>query len=260
MTQDLLEKVQAEVVRYEHPLVRFCGAPRRRGRGSGNPLQAQKRRNPRLHVPASSARDRAHAISLDIPETTLRLPARLHHRDVHAQSAAGELTTDELARPMPHGPTPLATILAEADSRPRPDHFRGIHGCVSLPSAAWLLHETPSKRRGAIISRASMPARYSAGFSLANFRKCGFSSGRPAEFCAGGTWRRAAGALAAQILDFAAESFPEFYGALQYVAVERSAAAPTAAETTLAQHLAAQAFRDGGRPARGNSMRLHIFK
>jgi SAM-dependent MidA family methyltransferase len=32
------------------------------------------------------------------------------------------------------------------------------------------------------------------------------------------------GALAAQILDFAAEEFPEFYGALQYVAVERSAA------------------------------------
>ena len=37
------------------------------------------------------------------------------------------------------------------------------------------------------------------------------------------------GNLAAQILDFTANSFPEFYSALQYVAVERSAARRAAA-------------------------------
>ena len=50
------------------------------------------------------------------------------------------------------------------------------------------------------------------------------------------------GALAAQILDFAAESFPEFYGALQYVAVERSAVRRAAAEKLLAKHIAAKHF------------------
>jgi SAM-dependent MidA family methyltransferase len=53
----------------------------------------------------------------------------------------------------------------------------------------------------------------------------------------------ATGSLAAQILDFTAESFPEFYSALQYVAVERSAARRAAAAAgSLAPHLAAKHF------------------
>ena len=50
------------------------------------------------------------------------------------------------------------------------------------------------------------------------------------------------GALAAQILDFAAEEFPEFYGALQYVAVERSAARRAAQAEALRTHLAGRHF------------------
>jgi SAM-dependent MidA family methyltransferase len=66
--------------------------------------------------------------------------------------------------------------------------------------------------------------------------------GRPAEFLlvepGAGT-----GALAAQILDFTAESFPEFYGALQYVAVECSASRRIAAVAgSLALHLTAKHF------------------
>ena len=98
-----------------------------------------------------------------------------------------------------------------------------------------------SKRRGGIISPVWMPARYSDGFSPGNFKKCGFSSGVPRISC----WSKLGagqGALAAQILDFAAESFPEFYGALQYVAVERSAVRRAAAEDLLAKHIAAKHF------------------
>ena len=65
--------------------------------------------------------------------------------------------------------------------------------------------------------------------------------GRPAEFLLVEPGA-ATGSLAAQILDFTAESFPEFYSALQYVAVERSAARRTAAAGSLARHLAAKHF------------------
>lgn len=47
------------------------------------------------------------------------------------------------------------------------------------------------------------------------------------------------GALAAQILDFAAARLPEFYAAVHYVAVERSAARRAAHAPALAAHLAA---------------------
>jgi SAM-dependent MidA family methyltransferase len=45
------------------------------------------------------------------------------------------------------------------------------------------------------------------------------------------------GTLAAQILDFVADEFPEFYATLQYVAIERSAVRRSAQSEALATHL-----------------------
>lgn len=50
------------------------------------------------------------------------------------------------------------------------------------------------------------------------------------------------GALAVQILDFVEDQFPEFYAALQYLAVERSAARRTAQAVTLRSHLDREHF------------------
>jgi SAM-dependent MidA family methyltransferase len=44
---------------------------------------------------------------MDVPEAALRLPARLHHRDVHSQSPARELMASRSQ------PTPLALLLTE---------------------------------------------------------------------------------------------------------------------------------------------------
>ena len=56
-----------------------------------------------------------------------------------------------------------------------------MDACLYDP-AAWLLHETPSKRRGAIISPAWMPARSSAGLLARQFQEMWIQLGRPAEF------------------------------------------------------------------------------
>lgn len=65
--------------------------------------------------------------------------------------------------------------------------------------------------------------------------------GRPEQF-----WLLEAGAstgeLAKQVLDCASESLGEFYGALRYVAVERSAARRAAQANTLSAHIARRRF------------------
>jgi SAM-dependent MidA family methyltransferase len=65
--------------------------------------------------------------------------------------------------------------------------------------------------------------------------------GRPDEFMLAESGA-GVGTLAAQILDFAADEFPKFYAALQYVAVERSAARRAAQAETLRTHLAGRHF------------------
>jgi SAM-dependent MidA family methyltransferase len=64
---------------------------------------------------------------------------------------------------------------------------------------------------------------------------------RPDEFVLAETGA-GVGTLAAQILDFAADEFPKFYAALQYVAVERSAARRAAQAEALRTHLAGRHF------------------
>ena len=90
-----------------------------------------------------------------------------------------------------------------------------------------------------------MPARFLANCWRGNFTKCGCSSDSRlnlllVEAGAG------SGALAAQILDFVAHEFPQFYAALRYVAVERSVArrALVARTQSLQSHLDRGTVRD----------------
>src|SRR5271156_6595224 len=70
-------------------------------------LQAGAGRSAQLHFSAPGARNRAFAVSMDVSETPLRLPARLHHRNVHPQPAAGKLMALRTEA------TPLTPLLAE---------------------------------------------------------------------------------------------------------------------------------------------------
>ena len=80
--------------------------------------------------------------------------------------------------------------------------------------------------------------RFSGACSPGSSRKCGSFSDRRGRF-----WSVEAGAgvgrLAGHILDFAARELPAFYAALEYVAVERSAARRAEHAARLASHVAA---------------------
>jgi SAM-dependent MidA family methyltransferase len=80
-------------------------------------------------------------------------------------------------------------------------------------------------------------------FLARQFQEMWVQLGRPEEFLLVESGA-GPGTLAAQILDFTAESFPEFYSALQYLAAERSAArrAAAAASASLAKHVKAKHF------------------
>ena len=141
---------------------------------------------------------------------------------------------------MPDGPTPLATILAEQIRVRGPITFaKFMDACLYDPQYGYYTRPEQTPRRDYFTSVDASPV---FGRLLARqFQEMWIQLGRPADFLlvelgAG------QGALAAQILDFAAESFPEFYGALQYVAVERSAVRRAAAEDLLAKHIAAKHF------------------
>ena len=141
-TKRMVEKVRRELARYEHPLFDFSARPRDRGRGGGNPLQAFHRGRPQLHFSAASARDRERAISLDVSEATLRLPARLHHGDVHAQPAASDRASVRPAK------TPLHDLLVERIRASDPiQRLRGIHGNLPLPTEFGYYSGTTDRRR-----------------------------------------------------------------------------------------------------------------
>jgi SAM-dependent MidA family methyltransferase len=140
---------------------------------------------------------------------------------------------------MPSDRTPLATTLTEHIRAWGPITFaKYMVACLYDPQHGYYTRAEQLPRRDYFTSVDASPV---FGRLLARqFQEMWVELGRPAEFMlvepgAG------AGALAAQILDFAAESCPEFYGALQYVAVERSAARRAAAPA-LAPHLAAKHF------------------
>jgi SAM-dependent MidA family methyltransferase len=142
---------------------------------------------------------------------------------------------------MPENPTPLATILTEHIRVRGPITFAKYMGaCLYHPQHGYYTRAEQLPRRDYFTSVDASPI---FGRLLARqFQEMWVQLGRPAEFRlvepGAGT-----GALAAQILDFTAESFPEFYSALEYVAVERSASRRAAAAAgSLAPHLTAKHF------------------
>lgn len=143
---------------------------------------------------------------------------------------------------MPDGPTPLATMLTEHIRARGPITFaKYMDACLYDPQFGYYTRAEQFPRRDYFTSVDASPV---FGRLLARqFQEMWVRLGRPAEFLlveAGA----GPGTLAAQILDFTAESLPEFYGALQYLAAERSAArrAAAAACASLAKHVAAKHF------------------
>ncbi len=143
---------------------------------------------------------------------------------------------------MPDNPVPLATILAEQIRARGPITFaKYMEACLYHPQYGYYTRAEQFPRRDYFTSVDASPI---FGRLLAEqFQEMWVQLGRPAEFLlvelgAG------PGTLAAQILDFTAERFPEFYSALRYIAVERSAArrAAAAAAGSLATHVVAAHF------------------
>lgn len=137
---------------------------------------------------------------------------------------------------MPNVPTPLATMLAKHIRAWGPITFaKYMDACLYDPQHGYYSRAEPLPRRDYFTSVDASPI---FGRLLARqFQEMWVELEKPSKFLlvelgAG------PGALATQILDFTAESFPEFYSALQYVAVERSAARRAAAGS-LRKHLAA---------------------
>src|SRR5580700_10118287 len=151
---------------------------------------------------------------MDIPETTLRLPARLHHRDVYAEPAARKLMASR------SDPTPLALILAERIRLHGPITFAEyMEACLYHPVYGYYTKAEQEPGRDYFTSVDASPL---FGRLLARqFQEMWCAVGRPDTF-----WLVEAGAgtgqLAKQILDFAFESLPDFYAALHFIAVERS--------------------------------------
>jgi SAM-dependent MidA family methyltransferase len=122
---------------------------------------------------------------------------------------------------MPTVPTPLATILAERIRTHGPITFAEyMDACLYHPEHGYYARADQKPRRDYFTSVDVSPV---FGRLLARqFHEMWIQLGRPEPFTlvevGTGT-----GALAKQVLDFAAESLKDFYAALRYVAVERSA-------------------------------------
>ena len=142
---------------------------------------------------------------------------------------------------MPDAPTHLAIILTEHIRAWGPITFaKYMYACLYDPQHGYYTRAEQMPRRDYFTSVDASPI---FGRLLARqFQEMWEQLGSPAEFLLVEPGA-ATGSLAAQILDFTAESFPEFYSALQYLAVERSAARRAAAAAgSLAPHLAAKHF------------------
>jgi SAM-dependent MidA family methyltransferase len=123
---------------------------------------------------------------------------------------------------MPDATTQLAIILTEHIRAWGPITFANyMDACLYDPQHGYYTRAEQMPRRDYFTSVDASPI---FGRLLARqFQEMWVQLDRPAEFMLVEPGA-ATGGLAAQILDFTAESFPEFYSALQYVAVERSAA------------------------------------
>jgi SAM-dependent MidA family methyltransferase len=142
---------------------------------------------------------------------------------------------------MPADPTPLAALLAEHIRAWGPITFaKYMDACLYDPQHGYYTRAEQLPRRDYFTSVDASPIF--GRLLTRQFQEIWVQLEKPAEFLlvelgAG------SGALATQILDFSAESFPEFYRALQFVAVERSAARRAAATAgPLAKHAAAARF------------------
>src|SRR5579862_7980156 len=116
-------------------------------------------------------------------------------------------------------PTPLALILADRIHANGPIPFaEHMEACLYHPEHGYYTKQDQQARRDYFTSVDASPL---FGRLLARqFHEMWTVLGRPARF-----WLIEAGAgtgsLAKQILDFALNSLPEFYAALNFVAVER---------------------------------------
>src|SRR6202050_4552403 len=171
---------------------------------------------------------------MDLPKTALRLPARLHHRDVYAQPAARELM------PSRSEPTPLALILADRIRSHGPITFAEyMEACLYHPVYGYYTKAEQQPGRDYFTSADARPL---FGRLLARqFQEMWCVLGRPDTLqlveAGAGTGR-----LAKQILDFAAEAWPDFYQALRYIAVERSTARRALQSKVLDAHIARGKF------------------
>ena len=141
---------------------------------------------------------------------------------------------------MRSNPTRLAEILAEQiKSLGRITFAEYMEACLYHPQFGYYTRADQGERRDYITSVDVTPL---FGRLLARqFHEMWTLLGRPQPFAlveaGAGT-----GQLAKHILDCARESLGEFYAAIRYVAVERSAVRRTAQATNLASHIASERF------------------
>jgi SAM-dependent MidA family methyltransferase len=136
--------------------------------------------------------------------------------------------------------TPLATLLAEEIRKRGLITFADyMEACLYHPQYGYYSKSEQQPRRDYVTSVDVSPL---FGRLLARqFHEMWSEMGKPVRF-----WLVEAGAgtggLAKNILDFAAEWFPEFYSALTYVAVERSGARRSAHARLVESHFAQGRF------------------
>jgi SAM-dependent MidA family methyltransferase len=132
-------------------------------------------------------------------------------------------------------PTPLALILAKKIQEHGPITFADyMEACLYHPEHGYYTKPGQVPRRDYFTSVDASPI---FGRLLARqFHEMWTLLERPSLFVLAEAGA-GAGALARQVLDFAAESLPEFYAALEFVAVERSAARRDMQSKALASHM-----------------------
>src|SRR6202166_5124272 len=183
---------------------------------------------------------------MDFSEAALRLPARFHHRDVYMQSAApGRMTAGpssasgaqgELPKPGDHARS-LSEILAERIRAGGPISFAEFMRECLYHHAHGYYSRANARRFGDYYTSVDVHPIF--GRLLARqFAEMWELLGSPRPFVVAESGA-GVGRLAGHILDFSARALPEFYAALEYVAVEQSGARRAEHSARLADHAAA---------------------
>jgi SAM-dependent MidA family methyltransferase len=137
-------------------------------------------------------------------------------------------------------PTPLALVLGERIRSHGPITFAEyMEACLYHPVYGYYTKAEQQPRRDYFTSVDASPLF--GRLLTRQFQEMWCVAGRPDSFClveaGSGT-----GHLATQVLDFAAETWPDFYDALRFVAVERSEARRTAQSQLMEAHVARGKF------------------